>query len=190
MAGDEAAWEALVAHYGGNPLALRVVGETIGVVFGSDIATFLAQGADVFGGIRQLLDEQVGAPVAAGARDRRPGWRWSGSRWGSPELVADLGPGVARGEVVEAVEALARRSLLERGGQGTFTLHPVVLEYATTRLVAAIARGDPGGRAGAAGPSGADQGAGQGLCAAQPGAPDRAAAARSVERRPGQRGRR
>ena len=55
-----AAWEALVAHYGGNPLALRVVGETIGLVFGGDIATFLAQGAHVFGGIRQLLDEQVG----------------------------------------------------------------------------------------------------------------------------------
>ena len=59
LAGDEAAWEGLVARYGGNPLALRVVGETIDVVFGGDIAAFLAQDAPVFGGIRQLLDEQV-----------------------------------------------------------------------------------------------------------------------------------
>jgi hypothetical protein len=57
---------------------------------------------------------------------------------GFAELVADLGPEVARDAAVEAVEALARRSLLERGGQGTFTLHPVVLEYATVRLIATI----------------------------------------------------
>jgi hypothetical protein len=33
-------------------------------------------------------------------------------------LVADLGPGVARGEALEALEALGRRSLLERGNTG------------------------------------------------------------------------
>ena len=138
LAGDEAAWEALVGHYGGNPLALSVVGETIDVVFGSDIAAFLAQGAHVFGGIRQLLDEQVGrlSPLEGSvltwlAVEREP--------VAFAALMADLGPGVGRGEVVEAVEALARRSLLERGSPGTFTLHPVVLEYATTRLVVAIA---------------------------------------------------
>ncbi len=54
---------------------------------------------------------------------------------GFAELVADLGSGVPRGAVVEALEALARRSLLERGPGGSFTLQPVVLEYATERLV-------------------------------------------------------
>ncbi len=57
--GDEAAWRALVQRYAGNPLALSVVGETIATVFGGDIAAFLAQEVAVFGGIRQLLDEQV-----------------------------------------------------------------------------------------------------------------------------------
>jgi WD40 repeat protein len=38
------------------------------------------------------------------------------------------------------VEALRRRSLLEWGSGGTFTLQPVVLEYTTARLVAALAQ--------------------------------------------------
>ena len=139
LVSDDAASEALIAHFSGNPLALRMVGETIGVVFGGDIAAFLAQEAMVFGGVRQLLDEQVGRlsslELAIGtwlAVEREP--------IGFAELVADLGPEVVRGEVVEAVEALARRSLLERGSGGTFTLQPVVLEYATMRLIEAIAQ--------------------------------------------------
>jgi transcriptional regulator with XRE-family HTH domain len=116
LAGDDAAWGALVARYGGNPLALGVLGETIGIVFGGEIAAFLAQEAAVFGDIRALLDGQVArlSPLEQAillwlAVEREP--------VGFAELVADLGPGVARGAAVEAVEALARRSLLERGGR-------------------------------------------------------------------------
>src|SRR5262249_23033296 len=63
--------------------------------------------------------------------------------------VANLGPDTPRGEVLEAVEALGRRSLLERGEQGgTFTLQPVVLEYATEQLIdfaaGEIRGGEPG----------------------------------------------
>ncbi len=138
LAGDEAAWRALVARYGGNPLALRVVGETIGAVFGGDIAAFLAQETAVYGGVRQLLDEQVGrlsAPEQAIlgwlAVEREP--------VGFAALVDNLGPGVSRAAAVEAVEALRRRSLLEWGAGGVFSLQPVVLEYATARLVEALA---------------------------------------------------
>jgi len=140
LMGDAATWDALVARYAGNPLALRVVGETIGAVFGGDIAAFLAQDATVFGDIRQLLDEQVerlSAPeralLTALAVEREP--------VGFAEVVADLGLGVARGDAVEAVEALQRRSLLERAARegGAFMLQPVVLEYATARLVEQVA---------------------------------------------------
>ncbi len=137
--GDDVAWRALVARYGGNPLALRVVGETIAMVFGGDLAAFLAQDTAVFGGIRQLLDAQVArlsalerAVLSWLAVEREP--------VAFAEIVADLGSGVARGEVVEAVEALRRRSLLEWGTGGAFTLQPVVLEDATRRLVEDLAR--------------------------------------------------
>ena len=139
LLGEDRAWEALVAHYSGNPLALSMVGETIGVVFGGDIAAFLAQDTAVFGGIRQLLDAQVGR---LSTLERAIGLWLAVEREpvGFADLVADLGRGVARGEILEAVEALQRRSLLERGALGTFTLQPVVLEYTTSRLVAALSQ--------------------------------------------------
>ena len=42
-----AAWEALVVRYGGNALALQVVGETIADLFGGEIAAFLAQAIEI-----------------------------------------------------------------------------------------------------------------------------------------------
>src|SRR5205823_3271015 len=63
LAGDQAAWQQLIGRYGGNPLALKVVGQTIVEVFGGAIGPFLAYATEpsgvVFGGLRRLLDEQV-----------------------------------------------------------------------------------------------------------------------------------
>ncbi len=142
LVGDEAAWQRLIERYGGNPLALKVVGQTIVEVFGGAIGPFLTYATEpsdvVFGGLRRLLDEQVArlSPLSQALLswltiEREP--------VGFAELAADLGPEVPGGELVEAVEALVRRSLLERGAGGTVTLQPVVLEYATTRLVAQVA---------------------------------------------------
>src|SRR5262245_5321393 len=59
---------------------------------------------------------------------------------GIVRLAADLGPAVSREEAREAVEALGRRSLLERGERGGgLTLQPVVLEHATEEIVATAA---------------------------------------------------
>lgn len=139
LAGDETDWRTLTGRYAGNPFALRVVGETIGEVFEGEIAAFLAQDAMVFGDVRQLLDEQVArlsplehAVLTWLAVEREP--------VGFAELAAELGPTVGRAEMVEAVEALRRRSLLEPGGRGTFTLQPLVLEYATAQLVGRVGR--------------------------------------------------
>src|SRR4051794_9157362 len=146
LVGDAAAWEALVARYAGNALALLIVGETIRDIFGGEIAPFLAQGEAVFGDIRRLLDAQVARLSAAErgvldwlAIEREP------VAFGT--LVADLGPTVPRGAALEALEALGRRSLLEQGEQGaTFTLQPVVLEHLTERLVEQLADEIVGGQ--------------------------------------------
>src|SRR6266700_4012154 len=50
----------LVERYGGNPLALNIVAETIADLFGGEIGQFLAQDTLVFGSISDLLDEQFG----------------------------------------------------------------------------------------------------------------------------------
>jgi WD40 repeat protein/transcriptional regulator with XRE-family HTH domain len=139
LTGNTTAWQVLVEHYGGNPLALRVVGETIGAVFGGDISAFLAQEVAVYGGIRQLLEEQV-ARLSALERSVLTWLAVEREPVGFTDLVAAVGPEVARAAVVEAVEALRRRSLLEWGPGGTFTLQPVVLEHVTAQLVAQVSR--------------------------------------------------
>jgi WD40 repeat protein len=137
LQGDATAWISLVTRYGGNGLALQVVGESIRQVFGGAIGSFLAQAGSgsIFGGIRRLLDSQFErlSPLeqqilAWFAIEREP--------VSFSDLIRDLGPSVAWATVIEAVEALRRRSLLELSeAQGFFTLQSVVLEYMTHRLV-------------------------------------------------------
>jgi transcriptional regulator with XRE-family HTH domain len=121
--------------YGGNPLALRIVAETIADLFEGQIGPFLAANTVLFGSITQLLDEHwsrlspleqtvlcwlaiLREPVTLG------------------DLLAVLLAPPAPEQLLEAVDGLRRRSLLERGQQaGSFTLQSVVLEYVTGRLV-------------------------------------------------------
>jgi transcriptional regulator with XRE-family HTH domain len=85
LVGTSEQWAELNARFGGNGLALKVVGETILELFGGDIGAFIEEtgAASIFGGIRRLLDEQIerssgieqqGAPGASGgARAAAPG---------------------------------------------------------------------------------------------------------------------
>jgi transcriptional regulator with XRE-family HTH domain len=57
--------ERLVEVYRGNPLALKIVAQTIVELFGGEIDPFLEQGEVVFGGVRKLLDEQFARLSAA-----------------------------------------------------------------------------------------------------------------------------
>src|SRR5438552_8466337 len=58
VAGSVAEQTRLIEAYAGNPLALKIVAQTIVELFGGEIAPFLQQGEVVFGGVRELLDEQ------------------------------------------------------------------------------------------------------------------------------------
>jgi WD40 repeat protein/transcriptional regulator with XRE-family HTH domain len=122
--------------YEGNPLALNIVAETIADLFGGQIDPFLAGGTVVFGGITELLEEQWArlSPLEQTvlcwlAILREPVTL--------EDLLAVLVSPLAHIQVLEAVDGLRRRSLIERGQRaGSFTLQSVVLEYVTTRLVA------------------------------------------------------
>jgi WD40 repeat protein/transcriptional regulator with XRE-family HTH domain len=139
LLGDDQEWADLIGRYGGNGLALKVVGESIRKVFGGDIRSFLSETSSgtVFGGIKRLLAEQIERSSAleqevlhALAVGREPVT--------VSELMSDLGPRVGRGALVESVEALRRRSLVDRAetaGAPAFTLQSVVLEYLTDRVV-------------------------------------------------------
>src|SRR5438270_1608897 len=125
----------LVEAYSGNPLALNIVAETIADLFGGEIDPFLSGGTTIFGSITELLDEQWArlSPLEQTvlcwlATLREPVTL--------DDLLAVLMAPLAHVQVLEAVDGLRRRSLIERGQRaGSFTLHSVVLEYVTSRLV-------------------------------------------------------
>jgi WD40 repeat protein/transcriptional regulator with XRE-family HTH domain len=143
LRGGDAAWARLIARYGGNGLALKVVGESIRQVFDGDISSFLeeAGASAVFGGIRRLLAEQLdrSSPLEQHvlrllAVQREP--------VSIAEMLAIVRSNAGRGVVLEAIEALRRRSLLERSVTArptAFTLQSVVLEQVTDRLVEEVA---------------------------------------------------
>ncbi|HEX6480418.1 MAG TPA: XRE family transcriptional regulator, partial [Ktedonobacteraceae bacterium] len=121
--------------YAGNPLALHIVAETITDLFGGAIDQFLSGGMIIFGSITRLLDEQWArlSPVEQTvlcwlATLREP--------MSIADLLAVLVSPLLHAQVLEVVDGLHRRSLIERGQRpGSFTLQAVVLEYVTTRLV-------------------------------------------------------
>src|SRR5258708_5777619 len=111
LSGTDDDWANLIARFGGNGLALKVVGESISQVFDGDIGMFLEQsgsGTD-FAGTRGLLAEQSGRGSALEQEVRRV-LAVERARVTVAELIAALGPRLGRGTVLEAVEALRRRS--------------------------------------------------------------------------------
>ncbi len=125
----------LIEAYMGNPLALKFVTQTIGELFGGQIAPFLEQGKVVFGGIRELLDEQF----ARLSRVEQSVLLWLAilrEPVSLEELLAVRSTPLPYDAMLDALEALRRRSLIEPGHRpGTFTLQSMVLEYVTTRLI-------------------------------------------------------
>jgi WD40 repeat protein len=138
--GPEQAYHDLIAHYDGNPLALKLVASTIREVFGGDIAAFLNEGEVLFGDIRDLLDRQF--ERLSTFEKIILGWLVLAREWVTfTDLVEESVYPVSRKKLLEALEALRRRSLLERGEAGAmFTLHPVVMEYVTERVVKQVAQ--------------------------------------------------
>src|SRR3989440_3585479 len=139
VAGSTAEQARLIEAYVGNPLALKIVAETIVELFGGEIAPFLKQGEVVFGGVRELLGEQF-ARLSALEQSVLLWLAILRELVSLQELLAVLGTPQPRAMVLDAVEALRRRSLIELGQRpGSFTLQSVVLEYATARIVAEVA---------------------------------------------------
>ena len=128
----------LAQLYAGNPLALKIVAEAISELFGGEISSFLEQDTVIFSTIRDLLAEQY-ARLSALEQALLTWLAVVREPLGVVELHVQLVPPVAAGQVSEALEALQRRSLVERGKAGaeqaTFTLQSVVLEYVTEMLV-------------------------------------------------------
>src|SRR5207248_9452605 len=124
------AWGRFVASYAGNPLALKIVAQVVSDLFGGDLDRFLEEGELIFNGVRPVLRQQVGRLTPL--EHLLLTWLAVLREWTDlPTLVQVLHPRVLRSQLLEALEALSRRSLLERGQQASFGLQSVVMEFLT-----------------------------------------------------------
>lgn len=134
LVGSTAHWLTLVERYSGNPLALQVVAESIQEVFAGDIAAFLRTETVAFGDINELLAQQF---QRLSAREQEI-LSWLALER-EPVSLEDLSENLVyplpTGGLLEVLDSLRRRSLIEKRESQRFTLQPVIMEYMTTSLV-------------------------------------------------------
>ena len=132
--GSHEQWRSLIDLYSGNPLALKLVSESIAGIFEGDIARFLEEGDLAFGDINDVLDQQF---LRLSAPEQEILYWLAIEREIVPleEIREDFVRSPSKGELLEALNSLQRRSLIETRGAARFTLQPVILEYITGRLI-------------------------------------------------------
>ncbi|MBW4519771.1 MAG: NACHT domain-containing protein [Scytolyngbya sp. HA4215-MV1] len=123
----------LMQLYSGNPLALKIVATSIRELFGGDVDAFLSEETVVFNGIRRLLNHQFQRLTPLEKQVMY--WLAVNREWVTiAELQGDIVPSVPKQRLMETLESLSRRSLIEQNN-ARFTQQPVVMEYMTEQLV-------------------------------------------------------
>jgi WD40 repeat protein len=144
LSGSETELASLIESYAGNPLALKIVATTIQDVFGGEIGEFLNQGAAVFGDIRELLEQQFNR-LSELEKEIMYWLAINRELVSFSQLREDIVNVVPQPKLLEALESLRRRSLIEKASPTLvkksttgFTLQPVVMEYVTNQLTEKI----------------------------------------------------
>jgi WD40 repeat protein/transcriptional regulator with XRE-family HTH domain len=134
--GTETQWQTLVNHYGGNPLALKLVAAATQNLFDGSIVetlTYLKQGTCVFEDIRNLLDRQFNR-LADGEQKILFWFAIYREPVAISEICESTVGSIPQHSVLQQMNSLIRRSLLEKT-DGLFFLQPVVMEYVTEQLI-------------------------------------------------------
>ncbi|MDM9582843.1 NB-ARC domain-containing protein [Nostoc sp. GT001] len=141
LSAAEDEWKVMIERYAGNPLALKIVATTVQDIFDGNVTEFLQQDTAVFGDIRDILEQQF---------ERLSDLEKNIMYWLAinresitlSELRDDIISPVPPAKLLEAVESLGRRSLIEKATPtliektgSFFTLQPVVMEYVTSSLI-------------------------------------------------------
>jgi WD40 repeat protein len=141
FAGTEQQWQALIDHYGGNPLALKMIAAATQELFDGKIAgvlEYMEQGILIFDDISDLLACQFYRLSAVEQEvmywltiNREPVSLF--------ELTDDMVTSSSKRQLPQAVKSLLQRSLIEKS-DSEFFLQPVVMEYMTQRLIEQISQ--------------------------------------------------
>jgi hypothetical protein len=123
----------LISHYGGNPLALKLVAQEIHEIFGSTITAFLKDGELFFRDVRDVLEQQM---KRLSAREEEIIYWLAIEREAITlsDLQENIITPLPKGELQQALRSLRRRHLIEMSVTG-FTLQPVIMEYLTEHFV-------------------------------------------------------
>ena len=124
----------LVERYAGNPLALKLVSATIKTLFGGDITFFLKRKILLIGEIFKIIDEQFDSLTDI----EQEIMYWLAierEMVGIDDLKDNIPWPIPERELLEALESLQRRSMIESREAAYFTLQPMVMEYTSDRMV-------------------------------------------------------
>jgi NACHT domain len=125
--------QQLCEAYHANPLALKITAALIQNSFAGEIAAFLAEETMIFSGLRRLLEQQF--QRLSTHEKTVMYWLAINREWTSmAELSQDIVPNLPRTALLETLDSLAKRSLIEVK-TGRFTQQPVVMEYMTERMI-------------------------------------------------------
>ncbi|WP_375510402.1 NB-ARC domain-containing protein, partial [uncultured Nostoc sp.] len=140
LSAAEDEWKVMIERYAGNPLALKIVATTIQDIFDGNVTEFLQQDTSVFGDIRDVLEQQF-ERLSDLEKDIMYWLAINRESITLSELREDIVSPVPQAKLLEAVESLGRRSLIEKATPtliektgSLFTLQPVVMEYVTNSL--------------------------------------------------------
>lgn len=137
LLGSQADKRILAEQYSCNPLTIKIVASSIRDVFDGDIEQFLQQSTILFNGARRLLDGQF--KRLSHAEQSIMYWLAINRGWTTiAELAEDIVPPLPRAILLEALESLSWRNLIECR-QGGYTQQPVVMEHVTDALVQQVA---------------------------------------------------
>ena len=148
LKGTDELWYTLINRYSGNPLALKVVSETIRTLFDGEIAAFLQANGTIWGDIWELLNQQF---IRLSSLEQEL-MIWLTIEREAISLEAlrnNLVQPSSVGELIEAFNALERRSLLEKTRVGktiSFTLQNVVMEYVADYFIEQVCSEVVGGK--------------------------------------------
>ncbi len=135
---DRDKWDNLIELYRSNPLALKMVANTIQELFGGRVATFLKHETIIFGDLEDLLDEQF-ERLSSSESAILYCLGLEISALSLADLVSNTKTFLTPAKTMEAVESLLRRSLIDRtiiDGEVLFTLQqPVVAKYVIAQAI-------------------------------------------------------
>ncbi|MEM9908374.1 MAG: DUF1822 family protein, partial [Cyanobacteria bacterium P01_D01_bin.44] len=138
-------WHDLICGYQGNPAALRIAAQTIRELFDGNIDAFLAQQSFVFGSINLQLKQSFDR-VSRLEKDILFWLAGEDQPVSLATLQNEIPLVISPTEILEALESLLQRSLLEttQAIDGfLFLLQPLVKEYVVYQFIAQVCRGKP-----------------------------------------------